>query len=95
MEGFKAFMDFFIDSDGDTRLAPVHLWLYMALLHQWAASCFETPLVIRRDELLRVVRVSRKTYHKCMRELHAYGYIVYVRSFDPFKSSVVYISKPM
>lgn len=78
MDGFKVFMAFFIDSDGDTRLAPVHMWLYMALLHQWAAACFETPLAIRRDDLLSVARISRKTYNKCMRELQAYGYYIYI-----------------
>lgn len=93
MDGFKIFMAFFIDSDGDTRLAPVHLWLYMALLQQWAAACFETPLAIRRDDLLSVARISRKTYHKCMRELHEYGYIVYVPSFDPVKPSKVCFNK--
>jgi len=92
MDGFKIFTDFFIDTDGDTRLAPVHLWLYMALLHQWAASCFQTPLAIRRNELLRVARVSRKTYHKCMRELQTYGYIVYLPSTDPrFASKVSFL----
>jgi len=30
MDGFKAFQEFFSESDGDMRLAPVHLWLYMA-----------------------------------------------------------------
>jgi hypothetical protein len=29
------------------------------------------------------------TYHKCMRELVAYGYIVYQPSFDPYRASLV------
>ena len=92
MEIFQPLLDFYEVSDGDARIGPAHISLYMALLREWNARSFETPLTISRDGLMRAARVSRKTYNKCMKELQAYGYITYLPSFNPFIQSKVYLA---
>lgn len=44
------------------------------------------------QELMRISKISDKaTYHKCINDLHTYGYIQYLPSFNPFKGSLVYL----
>ena len=45
---------------------------------------------ITRKEILSAGKVkSKATYHKCMKELHEYGYIKYDPTYNPFKGSVI------
>ena len=46
-----------------------------------------------RNLLMKNARISRRTYHKCMRELHEYGYIRYEPSSNPFFRSRVYLKR--
>lgn len=91
METFQPLVHFYEASEGDARIGPAHISLYMALLREWHRRSFETPLAISRDELMQAARISRKTYNKCMKELQAYGYITYQPSFNPFVQSRVYM----
>ena len=34
---------------------------------------------------------SRVTYHKCIRELHRWGYLYYDPSYDYYRGSLVYL----
>ncbi|WP_143732034.1 hypothetical protein [Pontibacter lucknowensis] len=70
------------------RLRRPHLSLYMALLAQ---GC-ENPFLVKRKEVMLCARInSRVTYHRCMLELAAWGYIRYVPSYDPGSKSQVRI----
>ncbi len=40
-----------------------------------------------------LAKIERTTYHKCMKELEAYGYIEYVRSYSPVLGSLVYLKE--
>ena len=41
---------------------------------------------------MRISKISAKaTYHKCIKDLHNFGYIQYLPSFNPFKGSLVYL----
>ncbi|MDD3321707.1 MAG: hypothetical protein PHS59_09725 [Paludibacter sp.] len=76
----------------DNRLNPTHVSLYMAIFQYWNAERFQNPVSISRQELMRISKISAKaTYHKCIKDLHAYGYIQYLPSFNPFKGSLVYL----
>lgn len=92
MEMLQTFLDFYSAASGDVRIGPTHISLYMALLREWNLRSFETPLVISRNELMRVARIGRKTYNKCMKELQAYGYITYLPSFNPVVQSRVWMA---
>jgi hypothetical protein len=41
---------------------------------------------------MRISKISAKaTYHKCIKDLHNFGYIQYIPSYNPFKGSLVYL----
>ena len=76
----------------DKKLNPTHISLYMAIFQYWNAGHFQNPVSISRQELMRISKISAKaTYHKCIKDLHSYGYIQYEPSFNPFKGSLVYL----
>ena len=83
---------FFQKVAADNRLNPTHVSLYMAIFQFWNAERFQNPVSISRQELMRISKISAKaTYHKCIKDLHTYGYIQYLPSFNPFKGSLVYL----
>ena len=76
----------------DNRLNPTHVSLYMAVFQFWNAERFRNPVTISRQELMRISKISAKaTYHKCIKDLHNFGYIQYIPSYNPFKGSLVYL----
>ena len=76
----------------DSRLNPTHVSLYMAVFQFWIAERFQNPVSISRQELMRISKISAKaTYHKCIKDLHNFGYIQYLPSYNPFKGSLVYL----
>ena len=76
----------------DSRLNPTHVSLYMAVFQFWNAERFQNPVSISRQELMRISKISAKaTYHKCIKDLHNFGYIQYLPSYNPFKGSLVYL----
>jgi hypothetical protein len=83
---------FFQRVSGDFRLNPTHVSLYMALFQQWNLNRFRNPISIARAEVMGISKISsRVTYHKCIRELHGWGYIHYDPSYNHFRGSLVYM----
>ncbi len=90
----------------DVRIGPTHICLYVALLNEWNLACANDAIAMDRNVLMKIdsipldgnvlmknARISRRTYHKCMRELHEYGYIKYEPSNNPCLRSRVYLSR--
>lgn len=74
----------------DHSLNPTHISLYIALFQFWNLNRFQNPISITRDEVMRISKIcSKATYHKCMRELHEKGYLIYEPSYNPFRGSMV------
>lgn len=74
----------------DDRLNPTHISLYLALFQFWNINHFQNPISISRNEMMRLSKISALgTYHKCIKELQAFGYIEYIPSFNPYKGSLV------
>ena len=62
----------------DDRLSATHVSLYMAIFQYWNYNRFQNPFPIERDELMSLSKIgSKNTYHKCMKELHNFNYIIY------------------
>lgn len=62
----------------------------MSLFQFWNCNRFRNPISISRDEVMRISKISSKaTYHKCLKNLHALGYIKYEPSYNPFRGSHV------
>ena len=77
----------------DNRLNPSHLSIYYALFHYWNVFRFCKQFYIQRQEIMEASKVgSLSTYHKCMRELSDWNYILYLPSKNPLKGSQVKMS---
>ena len=92
MNYIKHLTGFFEKVAIDKTLNPTHVSLYMSLFQFWNCNRFKNPISISRDEVMRISKISsRATYHKCLKNLHALGYINYEPSYNPFKGSHVYL----
>lgn len=86
-------LSLFLDSAReDPKLTPTHIGLYTVLLYYWKKQAYLSPVVIVRTAVMSLSKISgRSTYNKCMKELHAYGYIHYEPTFNPYAGSLVYL----
>lgn len=92
MNYIKHLTGFFDKVANDRHLNPTHISLYMSLFQFWNCNRFKNPISISRDEIMRISKISSKaTYHKCLKALHAQGYIKYEPSYNPFKGSHVFL----
>ncbi|GIZ09033.1 transcriptional regulator [Flavobacterium sp. UMI-01] len=92
MNYIKHLTGFFEKVAIDKTLNPTHVSLYIALFQFWNCNRFKNPISISRDEVMRISKISSKaTYHKCLKNLHALGYINYEPSYNPFKGSHVHL----
>lgn len=78
----------------DNRLNPTHISLYMALFQVWNSTRFPEEFFVIRDEVMRQSKIgSKSTYHRCLKELHDYGYIMYEPSHNPYRGSKIKLTK--
>lgn len=78
----------------DPRIGTSHISLYVTLVSCWHEKHFEYPLSVFARELMPLCKISGTgTYHRCIRELHEYGYISYQPSYNHFLGSLVYFNK--
>ena len=83
---------FFRHTKRDTRLNANHISLYLALFQYWNVNRFQNPFQISREEIMAICGIgSKNTYHKCLKELHQYGYIYYRASLSKFQKSSIQI----
>ncbi len=87
----KQMMDFFVRAQGDHRMGPLHVALYMAVFQEWCIVEGKSPVQVTQARLREVAKVGRTTYHKCMRELQTYGYIKYIPSMSAVVGHLVYL----
>lgn len=72
----------------DTRLNPTHISLYVALFQLWNNSFFKGEFYINREEVMDYSKIgSKSTYHRCIKELSHWNYLLYSPSHNPFKGS--------
>lgn len=77
----------------DVRITTAHISVYMALWKKWGEQDYKQPVSFFRTELIPVCKISSlNTYHKIIRQLHEYGYIKYVPSYNHFLGSLVYFT---
>ena len=74
----------------DNRLNPTHISLYIALFQFWNYNRFPNDFYINREEVMKFSKIgSNTTYHRCIKELSHWKYILYSPSHNPFKGSKV------
>lgn len=78
----------FVQFSKDNRLNPTHISLYVGLFQIWNNNRFPEEFYINRDEVMSFSKIgSKSTYHKCIKELSHWQYIIYYPSHNPFKGS--------
>ncbi|MDD7914907.1 hypothetical protein [Polaribacter ponticola] len=78
----------------DYRLNPTHISLYVALFQIWNNNRFLEEFYINREEVMRFSKIgSKSTYHKCIKELSHWKYIIYYPSHNPYKGSKIKMFK--
>jgi len=79
--------------NNDHRLNPSHVSIYYALFQYWNIFRFCKQFYVQREEIMQASKVgSLSTYHKCIRELSDWNYILYMPSKNPLKGSQVKMS---
>ena len=74
----------------DNNLNPSHVSLYMALFQFWNQNRFRNPFFINRTDVMNLSKIgSKSTYHKCIRDLDRWNYIVYYPSHNPLRGSQI------
>src|ERR1700733_14226068 len=87
--------EFLIAAQDDHLIHPPHISLYVALFQVLKQCHFIQPIDRKRDDLMRLSKITgRGTYQRCLRDLHAGGYIIYRPCFDGSRNSLIYLSKP-
>ena len=78
----------------DSRLNPTHISLYVALFQLWNTNRFVEVFFVNREEVMQYSKIgSKSTYHRCIKELSHWNYIVYYPSHNPFKGSKIKMLK--
>ena len=78
----------------DPRISTAHISIYISLWKKWKDSGTAGPLSFFRSELTSLCKVSSyNTFHRTIRQLHEYGYIEYLPSYNHFKGSLVYFNQ--
>jgi hypothetical protein len=76
----------------DKRVNVWHMSIFMALLYLWKQNDYQNPVPITRKTVMRLAHVqSFVTYHKIIKELQKFGYIIYAPSFNPSVGSCITI----
>ena len=92
MESIKPLADFFTAIDRDARISITHIGVYAALLQYWQTNGCKNPVNAYSYEVMTIAKISAaNTYHKCVKDLHAFGYICYEPSFKRNERSKVYL----
>lgn len=78
----------------DSRLNPTHISLYMALFQYWNINRFPDEFYINREDIMKMSKIgSKATYHRCLKNLHRWKYILYLPSHNPYKGSKIKMPK--
>lgn len=75
----------------DPRIGVSHISLFCALLQEHA-NVEDDSISLKSGQIMKSAKIAGlATYHKCIRELHEYGYIRYLPSFNHRRKSKVYL----
>lgn len=92
MEQERYFGRFYDVMVSDCRIGPTHVSIYMALLRLWGEQGQANPIHIFGRDVMPMAKISGiATYYRTLKELHNYGYIRYVSTYDRIMGSLVYL----
>lgn len=78
----------------DVRITPCHISLFMAILCYDGVGRIGDKIYAFSHELMPLAKISSAaTYHKCIKDLHDFGYIDYESSFSRIVGSRIRVIK--
>jgi hypothetical protein len=78
----------FLQFSKDNRLNPTHISLYIGLFQIWNYNRFPEEFYVNREQVMKFSKIgSKSTYHRCIRELDHWKYLIYYPSHNPYKGS--------
>jgi len=78
----------FLQFSKDNRLNPTHISLYVGLFQIWNYNRFPEEFYVNREQVMKFSKIgSKSTYHRCIRELNHWKYLIYYPSHNPYKGS--------
>lgn len=93
MDALQPLSDFFAAIERDPRISVTHIGIYAALLQHWKTHACTDPVQAFSHQIMRIAKISAPaTYHKCIRDLDAFGYIRYEPSFKRNQASKIYVT---
>jgi len=83
---------FFKAIERDARICVTHIGVYAALVQYWQTNGFPCPMRAYAHEIMPLAKISASTtYHRCIRDLHDFGYILYKPSYKRNERSRIYL----
>ena len=80
---------FLIIGAQDKRLTTLHICVYL-ILCVFQSQSLNIYFPVSRREVMRLSKIRGiATYHRCIRELHVFGYIDYSPSYHPVNGSTI------
>ncbi len=78
----------------DHRIGATHISCYITLFQLYSLQGCQNPVSIRRADVMKLAKIDGiATYHKCIKDLTNYGYIVYKPSYNSSINSQVCLLK--
>jgi hypothetical protein len=94
MEKIRELSLFFAAIRGDHRIGPTHISLYMAIFQLYNLNGFQNPVRTNRASLMGIAKIAGlATFHKCIKELHAFGYVEWRASHNSKVMSSIFLLK--
>ena len=92
MKAISPLAIFFEGIRKDHRISITHIGLFAVLLEYWQQHEFCNPIEAYSYEIMPLAKISASTtYHKCLRDLHNYGYLRYEPSFKRNRRSRIFL----
>lgn len=80
--------------NNDERIKQGHITLYLAFFQLWNRKFFKKTLTINRELIMERAKIkSKTTYHNHVRDLDAWGYLIYYPSYHPSRGSKIKLTR--
>ena len=89
MEACRPIGLFFDGIRKDPRVGLNHIGLFAILVGYWQELGCPEQISAYAHEIMPLAKVSSTTYHRCIRDLDDFGYIIYLPSFKRNVRSVI------
>lgn len=89
----KELNHFLREARNDVRIGPSHISLFMAILLYAEETGSANPICVFSKDLMPLAKISATaTLNKNIWELHYYGYVRYIPSYNHFLGSLIFIN---